>query len=205
METKKPSVPGKSENEGIRRTPRRTHGGTGLILLFDGEVSRRSSRATMTSTTVRYPDSGPETSLPPSRSHAKPVALGVCSPLQWRNRPRFSRGSRARLWLEWTRKSTRFKERFLVTGTWDLCQEISFGGVSPPVHHGANVDQRHSHPILADAATQDGRAVRATGRAATTSLDGLFGSTWPTTGVWRRHRSPAGPGLARNGRGHFLW
>lgn len=23
----------------------------------------------------------------------KPVAVGVCSPLQWRNRPRFSRGS----------------------------------------------------------------------------------------------------------------
>ncbi len=25
----------------------------------------------------------------------QPVAVGVCSPLQWRNRPRFSRGSRA--------------------------------------------------------------------------------------------------------------
>src|SRR2546426_5717223 len=35
------------------------------------------------------------TSLPPSRSRftRKPVAVGVCSPLQWRNRPRFSRGS----------------------------------------------------------------------------------------------------------------
>jgi len=33
------------------------------------------------------------TLLPPSRS-CGPVAVGVCSPLQWRNRPRFSRGSR---------------------------------------------------------------------------------------------------------------
>jgi hypothetical protein len=41
----------------------------------------------------RYPDFGLGTSLPPSRPQVRPVAPGVCSPLQWRNRPRFSRGS----------------------------------------------------------------------------------------------------------------
>src|SRR5439155_23265599 len=77
----------------------------GLILLFDGEVwrnatlplrvqTRRSdgNRKPRRAQPNRYPDFGPGTSLPPSRSGG-PVAVGVCNPLQWRNRPRFSRGS----------------------------------------------------------------------------------------------------------------
>ena len=73
----------------------------GLILLFDGEVGLKVGQASRLSRIEeprrappnRYPDFGPGTSLPPSRSYARPVAVGVCSPLQWRNRPRFSRGS----------------------------------------------------------------------------------------------------------------
>ncbi len=42
---------------------------------------------------------GFQTSLPPSRLRlAEPVALEVCNPLQWRNRPRISRGSQR--WLQ---------------------------------------------------------------------------------------------------------
>src|SRR5947208_9246212 len=66
----------------------------GLILLFDGEVGcrkRQPRRAQLN----RYPDFGfnlaPAFPIPTSGS----VALGVCIPLQWRNRPRFSRGSRS--------------------------------------------------------------------------------------------------------------
>ena len=73
----------------------------GLILLFDGEVGPEHRtgvppvphREPRRAPPNRYPDFGPGTSLPPSRSYARPVAVGVCSPLQWRNRPRFSRGS----------------------------------------------------------------------------------------------------------------
>src|SRR6266704_6468882 len=74
----------------------------GLILLFDGEVWRNATlplhvesatrlyRKPRRAQPNRYPDFGPGTSLPPSRSGG-PVALGVCSPLQWRNRPRLAR------------------------------------------------------------------------------------------------------------------
>jgi hypothetical protein len=41
----------------------------------------------------RYPDLGPENLAPAFPVLVGPVAVGVCSPLQWRNRPRFSRGS----------------------------------------------------------------------------------------------------------------
>ncbi len=76
----------------------------GLILLFDGEVWRNATLPLRVkiggqialqprrAQPNRYPDFGPGTSLPPSRSGG-PVAVGVCNPLQWRNRPRFSRGS----------------------------------------------------------------------------------------------------------------
>jgi len=39
-ENEKPSDPGKTENEGIRRIPPKTDRETGLILLFVGEVGR---------------------------------------------------------------------------------------------------------------------------------------------------------------------
>src|SRR6266566_5049022 len=41
----------------------------------------------------RYPDLGLRILLPPSRARERSVAVEACSPLQWRNRPRFSRGS----------------------------------------------------------------------------------------------------------------
>jgi len=79
-------------------SPRALARRAGLILLFDGEVGSRSRTGVppgepRRAPPSRYPDFGPRTSLPPSRSHPRPVAVGVCSPLQWRNRPRFSRGS----------------------------------------------------------------------------------------------------------------
>jgi len=40
----------------------------------------------------RYPDLGLDLA-PAFPVLVGPVAVGVCSPLQWRNRPRFSRGS----------------------------------------------------------------------------------------------------------------
>ena len=45
------------------------------------------------------------------------VALGVCNPLQWRNRPRFSRGSLTFDCLTKSgKRAARFKERLLNTG-----------------------------------------------------------------------------------------
>ena len=41
----------------------------------------------------RYPDSGHPAPLPPSRLCKQPVALKASNPSQWRNRPRFPRGS----------------------------------------------------------------------------------------------------------------
>jgi hypothetical protein len=63
----------------------------GLILLFDGEVGRSNER----------PDERNQTGIltpgldltPAFPIWWRSVALGVRSPLQWRNRPRFSRGS----------------------------------------------------------------------------------------------------------------
>ena len=48
-ENEKPSGPGKTENEGIRRTRPKTDRAAGLILLFVGEAGRIID-ATMTST-----------------------------------------------------------------------------------------------------------------------------------------------------------
>src|ERR1044071_1488903 len=95
----KPSDPGKTENEGIHRIPkRRLADWAGLILLLTekfGPAERDRDEHNQTDILT----SG-LTSLPPSRSCSplsrpphKQWLLGVCSPLQWRNRPRFSRGS----------------------------------------------------------------------------------------------------------------
>ena len=148
LENKKPSGPGKSENEGIRRTPFRTreagwpHPSLGRRSWprgaqydsclrqppIDGKAGggrgRFDARAPGRAQLSRYPDFGPKTSLPPSRHRlSKPVALGVCSPLQWRNRPRFSRGSRTLSCKMTDLTSIAFKEQFFPTRSPDSCQE----------------------------------------------------------------------------------
>ena len=51
------------------------------------------------------------------------MALGVCSPLQWRNRPRFSRGSLRLAVMKMDCQSIAFKERLMIIpGSW-LCKE----------------------------------------------------------------------------------
>jgi hypothetical protein len=91
LKTKKPSDPDKTENEGIHGSRPALTEQAGLILLFDGEVDSAWAESRRAQPN-RYPDFGLKTSLPPSRPGG-PVALGVCNPLQWRNRPRFTRGS----------------------------------------------------------------------------------------------------------------
>jgi len=52
------------------------------------------------------------------------VAVGVCNPLQWRNRPRFSRGSQAFDCGDgWTKRPSFFKEQALVKVVAAICQE----------------------------------------------------------------------------------
>ena len=58
-----------------------------------------------------YPDSGLETSLPPSRQHlpSRQWLVGVCNPLQWRNRRRFSRRSLHLMATKWRTRARRFQ------------------------------------------------------------------------------------------------
>ena len=57
LKMKKPSAPGKTENEGIRRTPQKTVQRAGLILLFVGEVTPgREPAAFRLAQPNRYPD-----------------------------------------------------------------------------------------------------------------------------------------------------
>jgi hypothetical protein len=51
------------------------------------------------------------------------VALGVCSPLQWRNRPRFSRGSLTLGCVQMDNGSIYFKEQATRTPRRAICQE----------------------------------------------------------------------------------
>lgn len=83
----------KPGNEGIRRIPPEMVRRVGLILLLSEKLARRERDG---------PDEHSRTgiltpglNLAPAFPHRSrdPVALGVCSPLQWRNRPRFTRGS----------------------------------------------------------------------------------------------------------------
>jgi len=97
-------------------------GQAGLILLFDGEVGpakrdhdEHSQTGILTSglnLTPAFP-----------ACFRKPVAVGVCSPLQWRNRPRFSRGSLRLAVAAMDKPSIFIKEQFLLTEFLNSCQE----------------------------------------------------------------------------------
>ena len=111
VENEKPSAPGKSENEGVQRFQTAHADWAGLILLIDGEVdslTKNESRRVHTSDILT-----PGLNLAP----AFPVIadqwlLGVCNPLQWRNRSRFSRDSLKLACNQHpTRKPDYFKER----------------------------------------------------------------------------------------------
>ena len=96
---------GKNEGE-RRRNGTATGGPSGPVLLFGGEADRGrpgAGRDPDERERIRYPDSGPQTSLPPSQNVSVPVAMGACSPIQWRNRPRFPRGSLLR--SRWERRT----------------------------------------------------------------------------------------------------
>jgi hypothetical protein len=86
--------PDKTENEGIQESRPALAEQAGLILLLTEKLAPlRGSHDEHNQTDILT--SG-VTSLPPSRRRsfrAGQWLVGVCSPLQWRNRPRFSRGS----------------------------------------------------------------------------------------------------------------
>ena len=112
---------------------------TGLILLFDGEVDRRTWSRLSAGKNDRQDalghsfdhDEHSQTGIltsglqPYSRlPGARPVAVGICSPLQWRNRPRFTRGSQAFDCGDgWTTHPSFFKERIVTTAAAAICQE----------------------------------------------------------------------------------
>ena len=99
--TKTPSAPARRRMKAFdesRPAPARQ---AGLILLCDGEVDcscdghRPPLQQPRRAQSYRYPDFGRDLApaFPPASGISRAVALGVRSPLQWRNRPRFSRGS----------------------------------------------------------------------------------------------------------------
>ncbi len=107
---KKPPDSGKTGNEGIQRIPPETVRQAGLILLFAEKL------AALVSDRDEHDQIGILTSgfnLAPAFPRFRAVAMRVCSPLQWRNRLRFSRSSQPpdRVQL------TTFKER----GRYEAC------------------------------------------------------------------------------------
>jgi hypothetical protein len=66
LKIQKPSSSAKTGNEGILRSQRKQIARTGLILLFDGEVSPAKAEPRRAQAN-RYPDSELRASLPPSR------------------------------------------------------------------------------------------------------------------------------------------
>ena len=97
--------------------------GAGLILLFDGEVGRSNER----------PDERNQTGIltpglnlaPAFPTQWRSVALGICSPLQWRNRPRFSRGSLTSYCVLRMDFSIAFKEPMIRNPQAAVCQANS--------------------------------------------------------------------------------
>ena len=90
---KKTFIPGKSENEGIQGILLRTRGTGWPHPSLDGEVGPAlRDRDEHNQADILTSGLKPHSRLPGS-AVAEPVALGVRNPLQWRNRPRFSRGS----------------------------------------------------------------------------------------------------------------
>jgi hypothetical protein len=103
-----------------------TRSGSGLILLLTEKWSLRRRSQTAAPTTRRaqsnrYPDFGRD--LAPAFPTRWSVALGVCSPLQWRNRPRFSRGSQTFDCDGDEPAFISFKERVVVNAVLEICQE----------------------------------------------------------------------------------
>jgi hypothetical protein len=103
-----------------------TRSGSGLILLLTEKWSLRRRSQTAVPTTRRaqsnrYPDFGRD--LAPAFPTRWSVALGVCSPLQWRNRPRFSRGSQTFDCDGDEPAFISFKERVVVNAVCKICQE----------------------------------------------------------------------------------
>ena len=93
-QNKKPSPPANRRMKAFDESHPAPAGQAGLILLFDGEVGPVKDRDEHNQADILT--SG-LTSLPPSRplifTERNSGLVGVCNPLQWRNRPRFSRGS----------------------------------------------------------------------------------------------------------------
>jgi len=87
-------TPGKTENEGIRRIPPRTHGTGWPHPSLDGEVGPVKDRDEHNQADILTSGFDLAPAFPPARTAEwNSGLLGVCNPLQWRNRPRFSRGS----------------------------------------------------------------------------------------------------------------
>ena len=67
------------------------------------------------------------------------MAVGVCGPLQWRNRPRFSRGSLTSDCHEWAEPPPTFKEHGLDTSDGVGRQEKLFAPTAFRAHPGTAV------------------------------------------------------------------
>lgn len=86
---------------GIHMSGTQTGAPAGLILRFDGEAeagARPTGRIRLPDEHCRRDVRTPGLNLVPAFPVFRPVAVltdqGICNPLPWRNRPRFSRGSR---------------------------------------------------------------------------------------------------------------
>src|SRR5690349_19720868 len=87
-------TPGKSENEGIRRIPSRTRGTGWPHPSLDGEVGPVKDHDEHNQADILTSGFDLAPAFPPAQTAEWNSGLmGVCNPLQWRNRPRFSRGS----------------------------------------------------------------------------------------------------------------
>ena len=78
----------------INESAPRQAGRAGLILLFDGEVgSAKAEPDEHSQTGILTPGLNLAPAFPPHAFASRQWLVGVCNPIQWRNRPRFSRGS----------------------------------------------------------------------------------------------------------------
>src|SRR4051794_27165725 len=93
------------ENEGIHVPPENRSSGLASSFSLSEKWPETSHKADARDrTSISHADIltlGLRTALPPSQSQLmRPVALGDCHPIQWRNRPRFTRGSQHEKWLD---------------------------------------------------------------------------------------------------------
>ena len=113
-----------NENEGINESCRKQIGR--LASSFSLRRSAAPNGASGRAQSNRYPDSGFQTSLPPSRrfnDRSRQWLVGACNPIQWRNRRRFSRRSLRLTATTDGPKPVSFKERSGSTPTREACQE----------------------------------------------------------------------------------